>query len=273
MHITIDNMTGNITMANGAQDPWKTEYHGYYITNALNDGKDRGAIVIYSNGANQEFGSEHSIAGGVVTVNVPGNNVYGKDDYSIASVYTYMNGYGEVKTMTSGFGNQNQSNGQNQSDSLNGEENLNKPDIDNAIVDQFASLNGGLYNQDGVLLCSWESLVQDYGFDVSQDHQREDFLNDVTTFSYIMRNNSEFDTAFALVIPDEIDYIGEYAFCEGSRISLLKFPKNMNRINSFVCAGAEIDTVILPEQLETIGGAAFWGCQLKSMRLLFLIVL
>ena len=102
LHITIhDDYT--ITMANGAQDPWNTEYHGYYITNATVDNKDRGAIVIYSNGANQEFGSEHSIAGGVVTVNVPGNNVYGKDDYGMSVIYTYVNGYGEVKTTTSGF--------------------------------------------------------------------------------------------------------------------------------------------------------------------------
>ena len=102
LHITIhDDLT--ITMANGAQDPWNTEYHGYYITNATTDGKDRGAIIMYSNGANQEWGSEHSISNGVVVVNVPGNNVYGKDDYSVAVAYTYVNGYGEVKTTTSGF--------------------------------------------------------------------------------------------------------------------------------------------------------------------------
>ena len=100
LHITIHN-DYTIAMANGAQDPWNTEYHGYYITNATVDGKDRGAIVIYSNGANQEFGSEHSIAGGVVTVNVPGNNVYGKDDYGMSVIYTYVNGYGEIKTTTS----------------------------------------------------------------------------------------------------------------------------------------------------------------------------
>ena len=104
LHITINNDL-TITMANGAQDPWKTEYHGYYITNAINDGKDRGAIVIYSNGANQEWGSEHGIANGVVTITVPGNNVYGKDDMSIVSCYSYMNGYGEVLNMTTGFSN------------------------------------------------------------------------------------------------------------------------------------------------------------------------
>ena len=111
LHITIDAKTGKITMANHARDPWNTEYHGYYITNAEVDKKDRGAIVIYSNGANQEWGSTHEIANGVVTVNVPGNNVYGKDDYSLAVIYTYTNGYGEVKTSTSGFSN-NQGGGQ-----------------------------------------------------------------------------------------------------------------------------------------------------------------
>ena len=104
LHITIAD-DGKITMANGAQDPWKTEYHGYYITNAETDGKDRGAIVLYSNGANGEHGSEHDISNGVVSVTVPNSNKDGKDDYSIVSCYTYVNGYGEVKNATSGFSN------------------------------------------------------------------------------------------------------------------------------------------------------------------------
>ena len=104
LHITIhDDYT--ITMANQARDPWGNEYYGYYISNAENDGKDRGAIVIFSSGANGEHGCEHDIAGGLTSVSVPGNNVQGKDDYSIATVYTYVNGYGEVKTTTTGFSN------------------------------------------------------------------------------------------------------------------------------------------------------------------------
>ena len=95
LHVTIKD-DGTISMANGAQDPWNTEYHGYYITNSTVDKKDRGAIVIYSNGANQTFGSSHQIANGVVTINIPNNNLYGKDDYNISVIYTYANGYGEI---------------------------------------------------------------------------------------------------------------------------------------------------------------------------------
>ena len=104
LHITIKD-DGEIVMANGAKDPWNKEYHGWYITNAEVDGKDRGAIVMYSDGANQEFGSEHSIANGVVNITIPGNNKLGKDDMSIVSCYSYMNGYGEVLNMTTGFSN------------------------------------------------------------------------------------------------------------------------------------------------------------------------
>ena len=107
LHITIAD-DGTISMANGAQDPWNKEYHGWYITNAEVDGKDRGAIVMYSDGANNEFGSEHKISNGVVSISIPGNNKYGKDDYAVCSVYTYVNGYGEIKNVTSGFSaNQN----------------------------------------------------------------------------------------------------------------------------------------------------------------------
>ena len=102
LHITIAT-DGKITMANQARDPWKNEYHGYYITNAETDKGDRGAIVMYSNGANGKWGSAHVIENGVVTVTVPGNNVNGKDDYSFVSCYTFVNGYGEVLNATTGF--------------------------------------------------------------------------------------------------------------------------------------------------------------------------
>ena len=105
LHITIA-ADGKITMANQARDPWKNEYHGYYITNAETDKGDRGAIVMYSNGANGKWGSAHVIENGVVTVGVPGNNIDGKDDYAIHVIYTYKNGFGETSTGTGGFSNQ-----------------------------------------------------------------------------------------------------------------------------------------------------------------------
>ena len=104
LHITIST-DGIITMANGAQDPWKNEYHGRYQSNAAVDNFDRGVIIMYSDGANGENGSADGIAGGLVNITTPGENVQGKDDYALATVYTYANGYGEVKSITYGFSN------------------------------------------------------------------------------------------------------------------------------------------------------------------------
>ena len=130
LHIVIAN-DGTITMANGYKDPWSTQYHGRYITNAsadaaakwntdasmagsIGDNMDRGAILMYSNGANQKFGTKVKIEKGVVTATIsqidanhPDNNKYGADDYVLAVVYSYTNGYGEIMSPTWGFSQNN----------------------------------------------------------------------------------------------------------------------------------------------------------------------
>jgi prepilin-type N-terminal cleavage/methylation domain-containing protein len=131
LHITIDAKTGKITMANQARDPWKVEYVGQFLTNAskdsttnvtnakatgndVEDSLDRGAIIMYSKGANGKLGCVEEVVNGevIVTVltsetagsaNTADNNVAGKDDYSISTIYTFKNGYGEVISATTGF--------------------------------------------------------------------------------------------------------------------------------------------------------------------------
>ena len=104
LHITIGT-DGVITMANGAQDPWKQAYHGRYLSNAARDNGDLGALIIYSDGANGKNGSADGVAEGLVNITAPNNNIYGKDDYAMAVFYTKANGYGEIKTVTHGFSN------------------------------------------------------------------------------------------------------------------------------------------------------------------------
>ena len=127
LHITI-GVDGKITMANQARDPWKVEYQGVFMCNSTTAGHDvangqagadqvaatpeldRGAIVMYSLGANGKLGCKQKVQDGVVTVTVAtthvdtvDNNVAGKDDYSLATIYTFKNGYGEVISSTTGF--------------------------------------------------------------------------------------------------------------------------------------------------------------------------
>lgn len=281
LHITIhDDLT--ITMANGAQDPWNTEYHGYYITNALNDGKDRGAIIIYSNGANQEWGSEHSIANGIVTVNIPGNNVYGKDDYSIASVYTYKNGYGEIKTTTTGF-SQNQGGGQAVGDHVN--DNTGGGNSGEGNVDEITS-NTGLFDDAGNVIATWDELINKYKLNVTMSHEvgyDYNTLEDEPTSTYNVLRHQDLEHATKLVIPGNVGHIGDYAFykttlktieildgvvsigygafSETVNLSVVKLPNTLLEISDEAFASNEhLESINIPNSVTKIGNYAFWDC-------------
>jgi hypothetical protein len=96
MHIKINN-DFSISMMSDTKDPWKVKYHGAYITNVMNDYSDRGAIIIYSNGPDQKFGSEHKIEKGVVTITVPNDNVQGQDDLNVFVACPYEKEKEETK--------------------------------------------------------------------------------------------------------------------------------------------------------------------------------
>ena len=90
-----------------AKDPWKEEYTGQYLApDADGTVKDRGAIVMYCKGSNLKLGTTSETVNGVVNVTIEsGKETEGADDYAISTIYTYVNGYGEIKTTTDGFSN------------------------------------------------------------------------------------------------------------------------------------------------------------------------
>ena len=253
LHITI-NDDYTITMANGAQDPWNTEYHGYYITNATTDGKDRGAIVIYSNGANQEFGSEHSISNGVVTVNVPGNNVKGMDDYLLVVIYTYVNGYGEVKTTTTGF-SENQGGGQAELDEIVSPE---QPD------DEPVTSIAGLFDDAGNTIATWDELVNEYKLNISMTHFVDvatdyNTLEDEPTSAYNIFREEELSYATKLVIPGNVGHIGSYALY-GTRLTEIEILDGVVSIGEGALSGSTtLNKVILPTTIDEISRRLFFG--------------
>ena len=104
LHVEID-ADGKISTE--AKDPWKEQYLGAYLAPDT-DGtvKDRGAIVMYSKGSNLKLGTTAATENGVVNVTIEsGKETEGSDDYSISTIYTYVNGYGEIQTTTKGFSN------------------------------------------------------------------------------------------------------------------------------------------------------------------------
>ena len=280
LHITIKD-DGEIVMANGAQDPWNKECHGWYITNAEADGKDRGAIVMYSDGANNEFGSEHKIANGVVSISIPGNNKYGKDDYSIVSCYSYINGYGEIKNTSTGFSqNENFVNSNtnvtpdNTNDALN-----NSNQHPNDLVD-VTTIAPGLYQtgtQYQMLIMSWQELLDQELITVTNKGElsatvvgRTELNGDlmIPCDAGITKIASAFEDGFddckylsGIYIPDSVTEISYNAFRGCFDLSYVRMPSQLQTIMSNAFRGcANLTQIIIPETVTKISNDPFGLC-------------
>ena len=141
LHVEID-ADGKISTE--AKDPWKEQYLGAYLAPDT-DGtvKDRGAIVMYSKGSNLKLGTTAATENGIVNVTLEsGKETEGADDYSISTIYTYINGYGEIQASTSGFSNNqgdvaaNGNNGSNVTPSVPGGSDPSDPGQEQPIVQQ-----------------------------------------------------------------------------------------------------------------------------------------
>ena len=158
LKINIDAM-GKISMVNGTTDPWKVPYHGEVIFG--DDGKDRGAIVMCSNGANMLFGSDATISGGIVTITT--TNESGKDDYVIVSCYSLKNGAGSVLNTTVGFSNNQTASGEAADSNNSG----NSTNIS----------NGGVYESEtGTMISSWDKLINDGIFVIDNGVLRKGYV-------------------------------------------------------------------------------------------------
>ena len=260
LHMTIKD-DGEIVMANGAKDPWNKEYHGWYITNAETDGKDRGAIVLYSDGANNEFGSAHTIANGVVSVTIPNSNKNGKDDYSIVSVYTYVNGYGEVKNVTSGFSN-------NQS-FLNG-----GSTSGTTQTEPWENADPGIYTDGNysTAVSTWDDLVLNRDIILSNNSiagANSNLSGTIIIPEGITLDNGAFQACRNLtgvILPSDITKVSDGAFadCENLKVVVLSDKITSIGRDAFLCTS--ITSLVLPDTVKNIDPCAFQGCkELKTL--------
>ena len=287
LHITIKD-DGESIMANGAKDPWNKEYHGWYITNAETDKKDRGAIVMYSDGANNEFGSEHKIANGIVSISIPGNNKYGKDDYAIVSCYTYLNGYGEVKNITTGFStNQSFSSNSGTNNVIDKDDSLDSSNNDNI---DFSTVEPGLYRKNSgfansALIMPWQEILDNGYLQLSDDGflwNGELNTNDPVAATYILDgdlvlpndgsikslSDGKYKQAFSncyylnhIVLPDSITVIEKYAFGSCYNLTKVTFGNNVTTIRRSAFGSCyNLTQLIIPETVTTVEDEAFNWC-------------
>ena len=285
LHITMDVNTKELFMKNHFEDPWGTEYHGIYITNAMNDQLDRGAIVIYSNGENKIFGCTQRVEGGLTKIYVPQGNVQGRDDLAIIVMYSYYNGYGEVLTSSHGFSqNQNMDPG-NHNNNQGWTPDAPLPDHSYDDVEPGLYQSGTNY---GTMLYSWQEMV-DMGWInsmgiVAEEH-KEDIAGDIafsrTIFRIYAGSFSGCTNLTGFYIPDNVTKV-EKAFentpnlrhvqmshiqveldeaFRGSGLRSVTISNKLVRIPDRTFAQCtNLQKVDIPEGIEELGISVFEGC-------------
>ena len=130
------------------------------------------------------------------------------------------------------------------------------------------NLSPGLYDDENVLIASWDSLVNDYGLDVETDYELEkDFVPDIHTtflnahmYNKIIDDNPELANGTKLVIGD-VSKIGNNAFFYNNKLTSIIILSGVESIGegAFNDCSSLVE-INLPSSVTSIGEGAFENC-------------
>ena len=128
-------------------------------------------------------------------------------------------------------------------------------------------LQAGAYDEYGVMLASWDELVNDYGLDISSDYTNSTYKTSAGSMYSVLNNNEELSSATKIIIDNDITNIGNYVFMGCSNLTNIIMPDTLTSISmgSFQgCTG--LTSITIPETVTSIGNYAFQTCSgLKSI--------
>ena len=134
--------------------------------------------------------------------------------------------------------------------------------LDKASAEEAVTLEAGLYDADGNMLCTWEES----GIDVSIDYDSIDssainYYQNATTSPHYVLNNI-YPTTSTVVIPEGTTSIGDYAFIDCPYlIKNIIIPEGVNSIGKYTFAyNGSLTSITIPESVTSIGDYAFNNC-------------
>jgi len=104
----------------------------------------------------------------------------------------------------------------------------------NCEITKEELLLAGAYDDNGVMLASWDELVNDYGLDISKDTTPIDTANP-STWYYITNNNENLKNTTKLIVGDGVTTLGGYAFWN-SKLNYLELPSTLTNHNAYSLA-------------------------------------
>lgn len=120
----------------------------------------------------------------------------------------------------------------------------------------------GLYDAEDVLLASWDSLVNDYGFDVENDYTLfEAFTNASNMPKSIIENNTELSTGVKIVVGDDITKIGDYAFYNFTALKSVTCGSSVTTIGQYTFSSCtSLESITILPSVKSILEQAFSNC-------------
>lgn len=119
----------------------------------------------------------------------------------------------------------------------------------------------GLYDADGNLVASWDTLVNTYGLDIESNYPHTDPPRE-GTMHYVLTTNPSLSIGNHLVIPNTVTSIGSYAFCNCRSLTSIEIPDSVSSIGNgafFNCRS--LTSIEIPNGVTSIGDLVFCWCE------------
>ena len=121
-------------------------------------------------------------------------------------------------------------------------------------------LLAGAYDANGVMLASWNTLVNDYGLDVQSDYTGSTYNTSASSMYSVLNNNEELSATTKIII-DDITNIGEYAFFGCSGLTSITIPDSVTSIGKGAFQSCiELTNVTIPDSVTSIESFTFLSC-------------
>ena len=121
-------------------------------------------------------------------------------------------------------------------------------------------LEAGLYDENGVMLCSWADSGINIVYDYSMYSNHTNYYATTTTSPYYIITNN-YPTTTRVILPNNITKIGALSFFGLNAINSVNIPEGVTYIGERAFTGTNITTITVPAKVTNIGGYAFMGCK------------